>query len=400
ESAARFLREARAASRITSEHVVRVTDLGKHPSGVPYMVMEFLDGSDLAVLLQLGGPLPIATAVDYAMQAMEALAEAHRQGVVHRDLKPSNLFVTRRADGSALVKVLDFGISKATQLPGTIELTNSAVMIGSPLYMAPEQIRSAKDLDARADIWSLGVVLYELLTGKRPFQAETHSAVLAAIVSDPPWPLRALRPDVPPRIEAIIMRCLAKLPHERFENVAALAVELAPFGGPSAALSAARIQGVLARLQVNSNSLPHDPYGADASETETTEDGKQEGWDSSGRIETGRARRGMSSGKSRFAAGAALLLLGGIVGRALLTEAPSVAQSPSAATPVVEPPRAATAPELAVVTTAVPPAPATSAEHAPPSASTVITRPSATRPRRRPPAKPAPSSDDSALSHR
>jgi serine/threonine-protein kinase len=250
EVVTRFVREAQNASTIRSEHVVRVTDVGLLPSGAPYMVMEHLEGKDLAHVLIGAGKLPIGLAVDYLLQAMEALAEAHQAGIVHRDLKPSNLFLTERADGSPLIKVLDFGISKVTRTDGdqsSKSLTRTSGLIGSPLYMSPEQIRSSKNVDARTDVWSLGVILYEHLTGKSPFWGEEVNGVLAAIVADEPVPLRQLRSDAPRELEAVVSKCLAKKPEARYQSVGTLARALAPFGSQAAALSVERVVGVLER---------------------------------------------------------------------------------------------------------------------------------------------------------
>src|SRR5215831_21397407 len=156
----RFLREARAAAGLESEHVVRIFDVGTLESGVPYMVMELLRGEDLSRVLHANGPLPISEAVDYVLQACHAIAEAHGLGIVHRDLKPSNLFLTRRSDGSPLIKVLDFGVSKIAAAEGRNDLTCSNAVLGSPVYMSPEQAKNARSVDARADVWSLGVILH------------------------------------------------------------------------------------------------------------------------------------------------------------------------------------------------------------------------------------------------
>src|SRR3954451_17232434 len=218
----RFLREARAAAGIHSEHVVRIFDVGTFDTGAPFMVMELLRGEDLGQLLTSIGRLPIHEAVDYVLQACHAIAEAHAMGIVHRDLKPSNLFLTRRSDGTALVKVLDFGISKAMnpEKEGHFSgnLTATSAVMGSPLYMSPEQVRNAKQVDARADIWSLGVILHELLTGAPAFNADTLPGICAAIIADPPLPLRSLREDAPIELEAVVAKCLEKNVKMRFQS--------------------------------------------------------------------------------------------------------------------------------------------------------------------------------------
>jgi hypothetical protein len=213
------------------------------------MVMEYLEGSDLGDVLQKRGPMPLPLAAGYVLEAMEAVAEAHALGMVHRDLKPSNLFLARRRDGSFIVKVLDFGISKAAQDAHgpSASMTSTHAVMGSPLYMSPEQVRSSKDVDARADIWSLGVILHELLCGRTPFHGETMTAVLAMIAADPPPPLRTVRPDLSPAIEALVLRCLNKDRTQRFQNVAELAYALAPFAGPEAHAHVDRISKVLGR---------------------------------------------------------------------------------------------------------------------------------------------------------
>ncbi|MDI1481433.1 serine/threonine-protein kinase [Polyangium sp. y55x31] len=244
EIVARFANEARSASRIQSEHVARVLDVGTLDTGEPYMVMEYLEGSDLSKLVKRQGPLAIEDAVEYLLQACEALAEAHVAGIVHRDLKPANLYLTRRADGSACVKVLDFGISKAALVgtsPEAQQMTQTQSVLGTPGYMAPEQLRSAKHVDPRTDIWALGVILQELLTGKLAFQGSTVPEVYLAILQNPPDPLRTLRPDAPPALEAVILRCLEKDAARRFASVGELAAALVPFAPQRARLSAERI---------------------------------------------------------------------------------------------------------------------------------------------------------------
>ncbi len=246
EAVARFAREARAAVKIKSEHVARVSDVGTLESGSPYMVMEYLQGQDLADWVRDRGPMNVPDAVEFVLQACEALAEAHALGIVHRDLKPANLFVTKRADGSPCIKVLDFGISKFT-LPGASDLnmTRTQAIMGSPLYMSPEQMSSARGVDARTDLWAIGVILYEILSGHVPFEAETLPQLCGLILEGTPRSLRETRPDVPQAVEACILRCLAKDRAARFANAAEFAFALAPFGPPGAARSAERIARVL-----------------------------------------------------------------------------------------------------------------------------------------------------------
>jgi serine/threonine-protein kinase len=245
-AAERFIREARAAVAIKSEHVARVIDVGELPTGEPYMVMEYLTGTDFGQVLKTRGTLPAKEAVDYLLQACEAIAEAHAVGVVHRDLKPGNLFLTTRADGSPLVKVLDFGLSKATK-PGEDEhsLTAPDVIVGSPHYMSPEQLRSLKQVDARSDVWALGVILYQLLSGRRPFESESLVGTCARIAAEPPTPLRERKPDVPPELEAVILRCLEKDREKRVQSVAELARLIAPYGSERAPISVERIVRVI-----------------------------------------------------------------------------------------------------------------------------------------------------------
>jgi serine/threonine-protein kinase len=248
EAVARFAREARSAVKIKSEHVARVIDVGTLDNGAPYMVMEFLEGGDLDAWVKQRGPLPVEQAVEFILQACEAIADAHGLGIVHRDLKPANLFCIRRSDGLLSIKVLDFGISKVTGLNATgpdMGMTKTTSVFGSPLYMSPEQLQSARDVDSRTDIWSLGVILYELLTGKVPFAGETFPDLCIKIATQPTTPLRNLRSDVPPGLEQAILKCLEKDRNKRYLNVAELAVALAPFAPKRARASVERISGII-----------------------------------------------------------------------------------------------------------------------------------------------------------
>ncbi len=232
EAVARFLREAQAAAALQSEHVVRILDFGRHGDGLPFMVMEHLQGTNLADLLTSRGTLPPDEAIHYVMQASEAVAEAHARGIVHRDIKPANLFLTARADGSPLIKVLDFGISKAEWLLGIAgynpDLTATADTLGTPMYMSPEQVRSTKNVTVRTDIWALGVVLYELLAGVPPFWADSLPALSAKIVADPAAPLSQRRNDLPAGLDAVVLRCLEKDPERRPASILEIARALSP----------------------------------------------------------------------------------------------------------------------------------------------------------------------------
>ncbi len=239
----RFLREARSAVGLQSAHVVRVMDVGVLEDGMPYMVMEYLQGTDLNRLLEQRKTLPPQEAVDYVLQGMEAIAEAHALGIVHRDLKPANLFLTRSPDGSPLVKVLDFGISKAADTMRSQEqsLTATSAIMGSPLYMSPEQLRSSKNVDVRTDVWALGVILYELVAGQPPFVADTVTGLCATIAADPATPLRSVNPGISVVLEAAVMRCLEKDIARRYSTVADLAMALHPLASTEGKLAAERI---------------------------------------------------------------------------------------------------------------------------------------------------------------
>ncbi len=245
EALERFTREARAAARIQSEHVGRVLDVDTLPSGAPFIVMELLDGHDLADELRAHTSLPVARAVTFILQACEAIAEAHAAGIVHRDLKPANLFLTKSATGDPTVKVLDFGISKVTRREDSgattddKALTNAGAMLGSPLYMSPEQMKASAEVDSRTDIWSLGVILYELVTGRSPFDAKTIPVICASVLSQPPPPLDL--PSAPPGFEKVILRCLEKDAAKRYRDIAHLVRALSPFAPEQGATTLDRI---------------------------------------------------------------------------------------------------------------------------------------------------------------
>jgi serine/threonine-protein kinase len=234
----RFLREAQAAVRLRSEHVARVIDVGTLETGVPYMVLEYLDGADLS---SFRSRLAVGQVVDLTLQACEALAEAHAMGIVHRDIKPANLFITHHADGTLLLKVLDFGISKIRTASG--RLTAPQAPMGTPAYMSPEQMRSPHDIDHRSDIWSLGVVLYELLQGAPPFGDEVFSSMVLRVASEPP---RKLTVPLPGDLADIVYRCLEKDPEKRFQSTAEFAQQIAKYARSEtqAALSVQRTRSI------------------------------------------------------------------------------------------------------------------------------------------------------------
>jgi eukaryotic-like serine/threonine-protein kinase len=231
ETAARFLREARASVRIKSDHIVRVFDVSRLEDGTPYMVMEYLEGSNLEEAIQKSGPLDVESAARHLIQACDAIAAAHAIGIVHRDLKPQNLFLAKQSDETHRIKVLDFGISKLTEQFSAADatLTKTSCAMGSPVYMAPEQMQSAKDVDHRADIWALGCSLFELLIGRPPFNAATMPELCAAVLTHPAPVPSELRRDLPKAIDAIVRRCLEKAPSARYLSVAELAQALLPF---------------------------------------------------------------------------------------------------------------------------------------------------------------------------
>jgi serine/threonine-protein kinase len=236
----RFAREARAAAMLQSEHVARVLDVSFLDSGEPYIAMEYLEGRDLGRIIDEHGPASVTDAVDWVIQVLEALAEAHLLGLIHRDIKPRNLFLTRRRQDAAFVKVLDFGVVKLTTDAEGDSLTGSSALLGSISYMSPERFLSARDVDVRADIWSVGVTLYELLEGHNPFATTSMASTVRKIMSGelPPFS----RQEIPEGLERIVRRCLERDPEGRYPNIFELAGALHLFGSPAAIQSAARIE--------------------------------------------------------------------------------------------------------------------------------------------------------------
>ena len=264
EAIARFMREARAAAQLRNEHVAHVLDVDRLESGAPYMVMELLEGFDLAHWLRMRGRLTVEQATEFVLQTCEAVAEAHEVGIVHRDLKPANLFCIRRPNGLMSIKVLDFGISKITRPPADgdlTEVTQASALMGSPPYISPEQLESPRDVDARTDIWAFGVILYELLTGSLPFYSQRMPELYVKIATQQQPPLRSLRPDVPEGIDVVVRRCLEKERSRRYPNVVALALALADFAPKRARVSVVRIMRTMqaAGLSATGPTVPDRP---------------------------------------------------------------------------------------------------------------------------------------------
>jgi serine/threonine-protein kinase len=344
----RFLREARASVALTSEHVAKVLDVGTLDGGSPYMVIEYLAGVDLAQVIQRDGPLPVEEAVGYLVQACEAVAEAHVLGIVHRDLKPANLFATRRMDGTTLIKVLDFGISKAAAVTGDLgaSLTMSGMVMGSPGYMSPEQVRSAKGVDARSDIWSLGVILYELLAGRCPFIGETLGDTLAKIVSEAPPLVSSRRPELPQGLVAIVHGCLERNLGARIQNVDDLVSKLLPFAPKDASVSADRIRRM---TRISTGGGHTRTPGSVVKERVETQASTDRPWH---RSETG--TEGSSRRWLRLAVGAVLLVGCGVSLVAWFTLRVPPPLAPAAAPATVAPPTAATPPFAAAAAPTLP----------------------------------------------
>jgi serine/threonine-protein kinase len=259
----RFAREVQAAARIKSPHVAHVLDAGATESGLPFLAMELLEGKNLEELLEeRKAPLPVQEVANYMLQALEAVGHAHALGIVHRDLKPPNLFVAERPDGSSVLKILDFGISKTrTATRKDKVITGGQTVLGSPAYMSPEQLRNASDIDARADIWSLGAVMYELSTCALPFDADGVGELFAAVLEREPVPPCSRNPELPTAFGDLILRCLRKKPEDRFANAAELAQALVPYATDEYRGIAERLEQLHARA--SESKLQSEPEPAD-----------------------------------------------------------------------------------------------------------------------------------------
>jgi len=355
----RFLREARAAVKLKGEHVARVLDVGTLDqaadttwsvlAGSPYIVMEYLDGHDLEATIQRRGSLPLKEAVELMLQACEGLAEAHALGIVHRDLKPQNLFLTRNVYGAPLVKILDFGISKVVSQAAKdhMSLTSTQTVIGSPLYMSPEQMRASKELDARTDIWSLGIVLYQLLTGRMPFEGDTMPQLCAMVMTEPPRPLRDVRADLPESIVRVVNKCLQKDPAQRYPNVSELARALAAVDPTAGKGASDRISMLLREKAPESVAVPTNSAAFEATQAVPSQQlAAQARTGVSWGAGTGTTRSIASKRPLVFAGiGAGALIVGLVVYLAVRSTGPS--GSKAAAVPSEQPKATATATETA-----------------------------------------------------
>ncbi|MBK6461790.1 MAG: serine/threonine protein kinase [Myxococcales bacterium] len=400
---ARFAREAKALARLTTEHVARVIDVGTLDSGAPYIVMEYLDGEDLAALLDRRGRLTIEEAATYLLQACEAIAEAHAARIVHRDLKPANLFLARQRDGGSIIKVLDFGIAKA--LDDGAALTKTSAGLGSAHYMAPEQMRNAKSCDERADLWACGVILFELTTGLVPFEGDSVHEVVAAVIEQRRHSVHELLPNAPQALAALVDRCLQVDPAKRVPSVLELAEGLASLAdGPEQRASLGKIRRVLATAAGPVSSAEEEEMIRSREEianastmampsSDATQSGPQRAVRDVPSTLPARASQRPGAGAragwapSTLGAGALLLGLAGVgLGYTVSNKPPragGVVATPSAATAATAATSAvATSTTAATTTAATPPAASAPAKapDPPPSATTATTAPTAGHP--------------------
>lgn len=363
----RFIREARAAAKVKSEHVCRVYDVSRLETGEPYLVMEYLDGVDLADRLRVEGRVAIANVARWMIEICAALAEAHALGIVHRDIKPANVFLAKRSDETSTVKVLDFGISKLPTAEGA--MTSTAAVIGTPLYMSPEQIASARDVDARTDIWSLGVIMYELVSGKPPFAGDSLIQLSVKIREAELPPLES--GDA--RFDEVVAKCLKKDPAARWSTVGELAAELAPIAGGASVDLAKRLTRTLSTATAALAETVPDPRDEHVTPAPAPEHATLEPL-SSARMPEERPKR---SFPSRAAIALALAVGGLVVAARLATREPATAQEGvSTVVADVAPP-----PPSTTVSAALPPDPTPSAiDSSAPSKPLDAAKPRATTP--------------------
>jgi len=384
----RFLREGQTASKIRHPHVVDIYDVGR--GNQPYLVMEYLEGEDLANCLLRQKLLSVELTADLLLPVVAAVAAAHDLGVIHRDLKPDNIFLSVE-HGSIKPKVLDFGISKIAAAGAEAAMTKTSAVMGSPLYMSPEQMTASRQVDARTDIWAMGVVLYELLTARVPFSAETLPEICGLILTATPQAIRDFSPAVPDGLQTVVRRCLEKDRERRFANVSELSRALSPFGSRATSRSVERIARILGASSMLDSMPPSGPAPLPANFGPST----QSNW--------GQTRPSRSSTVPVIAAlGVGVVLLGAVAAFLLLRskpEGPQLAGRPpvsSEASPTAAP----TAAPLAVVTAAALPAadsavvPTTKASAAPapaapPAKPSIAPNPVKVSPPPKPAAKPA-----------
>jgi serine/threonine protein kinase len=353
EGLKRFEQEARAVAALNHPNILTIYGIETH-DGSPYLVSELLEGETLQQRLREGA-LPVRKALDIAVQTAHGIAAAHEKGIVHRDLKPANIFLARRADGSSVIKLLDFGISKLIR-GSSPQITTTSAQMGSPLYMSPEQLRRTRDVDNRADIWSLGIILQELIVGEAPFMGESLPEIIAMIVSEPPLSMRLRRPEVPVQLEAVVKRCLEKDPDARFANVAELARALGPFAPERSAISIERVTRIVAGRQ--EISLPPDGVrGAKVPDSPAV--ATNSSWHTSGVLRSARRSR-----RVFLITVAGVVAAGAIAAVVALTrggQAPKDLAGPAASTPAPLPAPTASATPVETAPTATAPGDVTTA---------------------------------------
>jgi len=370
ELLSRFEREASAAARIKSPHVVQTFDHGMMSDGTPFIVMELLEGQSLMELIEAHGALPIGLAAEVLIQVARGLSKAHGAGIVHRDIKPDNIFVTETEDG-VFCKILDFGIAKQTELPKMGGLTHRGTMIGTPEYMSPEQVLSAKDVDHRADLWALAVTLYQCLTAELPFTAEALGELCVKLLDARFAPPSTLRGDLPPGLDDWFARALARQPEARYDSARAAAQAFVALVGPDASIADhGSLNGLDATVPAPIVRAPPQPAPTDVVTLPGTLGGSAANLQVPSQVTQPRSTKRVG-----LLAGTAVLALVGVVALAVLRPTedtdPAAVDDPPAATPANESTAAATAdpapaPAASASTTAEPtaepvgPAPSTS----------------------------------------
>lgn len=264
----RFANEAVAASRIASEHAVKIFGVEATEAGVPFITMELLDGTDLDKIIEEQAPVDIPRAIHFGLQILRALQVAHTAGVVHRDMKPANCFVITHNGEPDFIKLIDFGITKLLGDDGANQ-TRTSVTMGTPAYMSPEQARSAKAAEPRSDLYSVGVILYELLTKKRPYEGDSNNEMVVKICTEPPMPLRMVRPDLPEELASAVEHALVKIPAGRYENAQEFGRRLAQFADARSAAVLQRIEAGAVNMPLAAQLAPTNPVTPPAAGSRT-----------------------------------------------------------------------------------------------------------------------------------